>query len=165
MQVLVASGYYDLATPYRAVEHSLAGLGLDPVLRKNITTETYDAGHMMYLHMPVAAQAEARRRGLDRPGAEEVIQWRRSGPPFPQESSTMPSPFPGMDPYLEAADIWPDFHHASPWRAQRELNRILPAAHYAEIESARSWGSIEERQVIGTTVSRLPWSAALRAET
>ena len=23
----------------------------------------------------------------------------------------MPSPFPGMDPYLEAPDIWPDFHH------------------------------------------------------
>lgn len=22
----------------------------------------------------------------------------------------MPSPFPGMDPYLEAADVWPDFH-------------------------------------------------------
>ena len=52
MKVLVASGYYDLATPYRAVEHSLAGLGLDPILRKNITTETYEAGHMMYLHGP-----------------------------------------------------------------------------------------------------------------
>ena len=52
MQVLIASGYYDLATPYRAVEHALAGLGLDPVLRKNITIETYDAGHMMYLHDP-----------------------------------------------------------------------------------------------------------------
>ncbi|MGC8644220.1 MAG: peptidase S10, partial [Isosphaeraceae bacterium] len=52
MQVLIASGYFDLATPYRAVAHALAGLGLDPVLRKNITTETYDAGHMMYLHGP-----------------------------------------------------------------------------------------------------------------
>lgn len=52
MQVLIASGYYDLATPYRAVENALAGLGLDPVLRKNLTTEIYDAGHMMYLHAP-----------------------------------------------------------------------------------------------------------------
>ena len=52
MKVLVASGYYDLATPYRAVEHSLAGLGLDPILRKNLSTETYEAGHMMYLHDP-----------------------------------------------------------------------------------------------------------------
>jgi len=31
MQVLIASGYFDLATPYRAVEHALAGLGLDPI--------------------------------------------------------------------------------------------------------------------------------------
>lgn len=23
----------------------------------------------------------------------------------------MPTPFPGMDPYLESADIWPGFHH------------------------------------------------------
>jgi carboxypeptidase C (cathepsin A) len=52
MKVLIASGYYDLATPYRAVEHSLAGLGLDPSLRRNITTEIYEAGHMMYLHSP-----------------------------------------------------------------------------------------------------------------
>ncbi len=52
MQVLIASGYFDLATPYRAVEHALAGLGLDPILRKNITIETYQAGHMMYLHEP-----------------------------------------------------------------------------------------------------------------
>jgi len=22
----------------------------------------------------------------------------------------MPSPFPGMDPYLEAPDLWPDVH-------------------------------------------------------
>ena len=50
MQVLIASGYYDLATPYRAVEHALARLGLDPVLRKNLATEYYEAGHMMYLH-------------------------------------------------------------------------------------------------------------------
>jgi carboxypeptidase C (cathepsin A) len=52
MKVLVASGYYDLATPYRAVEHSLAGLGLDPILRKNLSTETYEAGHMMYMDNP-----------------------------------------------------------------------------------------------------------------
>jgi carboxypeptidase C (cathepsin A) len=50
LRVLVASGYYDLATPYRAVEHTLATLGLDPTLRKNIAVEYYEAGHMMYLH-------------------------------------------------------------------------------------------------------------------
>ena len=52
MKVLIASGYYDLATPYRAVEHTLASLGLDQSLRKNITIQHYDAGHMMYVHGP-----------------------------------------------------------------------------------------------------------------
>jgi carboxypeptidase C (cathepsin A) len=52
MKVLIASGYYDLATPYRAVEHTLAAQGFDPTLRKNITIERYDAGHMMYVHGP-----------------------------------------------------------------------------------------------------------------
>jgi len=52
MEVLIASGYYDLATPYHAVEHTLAGLGFDPILRKNIRIERYEAGHMMYIHGP-----------------------------------------------------------------------------------------------------------------
>jgi carboxypeptidase C (cathepsin A) len=52
MKVLIASGYYDLATPYRAVEHTLAAQGFDPILRKNITIEKYDSGHMMYVHGP-----------------------------------------------------------------------------------------------------------------
>jgi carboxypeptidase C (cathepsin A) len=52
MMVMIGSGYYDLATPYRAVEHTLAGLGLDPSLRKNITIEKYESGHMMYVHGP-----------------------------------------------------------------------------------------------------------------
>jgi carboxypeptidase C (cathepsin A) len=52
MRVLIASGYYDLATPYRAVEHTLAGLTLDPSLRKNISIEKYESGHMMYVHAP-----------------------------------------------------------------------------------------------------------------
>lgn len=52
MKVLIASGYYDLATPYRAVEHTLAGLALDPSTTKNITIEKYESGHMMYVHAP-----------------------------------------------------------------------------------------------------------------
>ena len=52
MHVLIASGYFDLATPYRAVEHTLASLALDASLRKNITIDKYEAGHMMYVHGP-----------------------------------------------------------------------------------------------------------------
>jgi carboxypeptidase C (cathepsin A) len=52
MKVLIASGYYDLATPYQAVEHTLAALSVDQPLRKNIRIERYEAGHMMYVHGP-----------------------------------------------------------------------------------------------------------------
>lgn len=49
LRVHVASGYYDLATPYFATEHTLNHLGLEEELRANITTSTYEAGHMMYV--------------------------------------------------------------------------------------------------------------------
>ncbi len=49
MKVFVASGYYDMATPYFATEYTVAAMNLDPVLRKNITTSYYEAGHMMYI--------------------------------------------------------------------------------------------------------------------
>jgi carboxypeptidase C (cathepsin A) len=52
MRVLVASGYYDLATPYAASEYTLSHMRLDPALRKNIHVEEYEAGHMMYVHEP-----------------------------------------------------------------------------------------------------------------
>lgn len=50
LKVFLASGYYDLATPYFAADYTMNHLNLDPTLRKHITTEYYDAGHMMYVH-------------------------------------------------------------------------------------------------------------------
>ena len=49
MNVFVASGLFDLATPHYATDYTLSHLGLTPDLRKNITTRQYKAGHMMYL--------------------------------------------------------------------------------------------------------------------
>jgi len=49
MKIFVASGYYDMATPYFATEYTIAAMNLDPALRKNITTNYYEAGHMMYI--------------------------------------------------------------------------------------------------------------------
>lgn len=49
MKVFVASGYYDMATPYFATEYNLAALGLDPAIRRNISVSYYEAGHMMYI--------------------------------------------------------------------------------------------------------------------
>ncbi|MBX6315544.1 MAG: peptidase S10, partial [Isosphaeraceae bacterium] len=51
-----ASGYYDLATPYAGTDYTLAHLKLDPTLRQNIRVETYEAGHMMYIHGPSLAK-------------------------------------------------------------------------------------------------------------
>jgi carboxypeptidase C (cathepsin A) len=49
MKLFVASGWFDLATPYYATQYTLAHLGLQPDMEKNITTGYYDAGHMMYV--------------------------------------------------------------------------------------------------------------------
>ncbi len=46
----------------------------------------------------------------------------------------MPSPFPGMDPYLENPIIWPDFHHHLATFITVELNAALPAPYYARVE-------------------------------
>jgi carboxypeptidase C (cathepsin A) len=50
MRVLVANGYYDLATPYFATEHTFSHMGLDPEIRANVEMRYYEAGHMMYVH-------------------------------------------------------------------------------------------------------------------
>jgi carboxypeptidase C (cathepsin A) len=51
-RVFVANGYFDLATPHFATEHTFAHMGLDPSVRGNVRTENYEAGHMMYVHRP-----------------------------------------------------------------------------------------------------------------
>ena len=48
MKVFVASGYYDLATPFFATEYTLHHLGLDPSCQHRITLKNYEGGHMMY---------------------------------------------------------------------------------------------------------------------
>lgn len=52
MKLFVASGYYDLATPYFATDYTLNHLGIDPALKKQIVVEKYESGHMMYVHEP-----------------------------------------------------------------------------------------------------------------
>jgi carboxypeptidase C (cathepsin A) len=48
LRVLVASGRYDLGTPYSATDWSLAQLDLPQALRSRLVHRYYDAGHMMY---------------------------------------------------------------------------------------------------------------------
>jgi len=48
LKVLVASGHYDLGTPYSASNWSLAQLDAPPEVLARIEHHYYDAGHMMY---------------------------------------------------------------------------------------------------------------------
>ena len=59
LKVFVANGYYDLGTPYFATEYTFSHLGLNQSLHKNISMEYYEAGHMMYIHVPSLKKMKA----------------------------------------------------------------------------------------------------------
>ena len=56
LKVFVANGYYDLGTPYFATEYVFSHLGLDEDSRRNVSMAYYEAGHMMYIHLPSLAK-------------------------------------------------------------------------------------------------------------
>ena len=45
----------------------------------------------------------------------------------------MPSPFPGIDPYLESQGYWPDFHASLILYCRDALNDILPEHYEARL--------------------------------
>jgi carboxypeptidase C (cathepsin A) len=62
MKVLVMTGYFDLACPYRTVEYAVEHLDVAPAVRSNVSIAYYDAGHMMYVH---PASMQKFKRDLD----------------------------------------------------------------------------------------------------
>jgi carboxypeptidase C (cathepsin A) len=56
LKVLVANGYFDLATPYFATRYTFNHMDLDESLRDNYRMTFYEAGHMMYVHLPSLAK-------------------------------------------------------------------------------------------------------------
>lgn len=58
----------------------------------------------------------------------------------------MPSPFPGMDPYLEDPTIWPDFHNSLASHIRDALNGNLPEPYYAQLEVRSEVGLFDEEQ-------------------
>jgi carboxypeptidase C (cathepsin A) len=52
LKVFIANGYFDLATPFLATEYTFNQFGLDTSLRENFRMAYYEAGHMMYIHIP-----------------------------------------------------------------------------------------------------------------
>src|SRR5438874_11797542 len=49
------------------------------------------------------------------------VEWR----PHEWRNDIMPSPFPGMDPYLETPNLWPDVHHELISQIRSALNPAL----------------------------------------
>ncbi len=49
LHLFVASGYYDLATPYYAMLYTVNHMALDPSVHDRIHMEEYPVGHMVYL--------------------------------------------------------------------------------------------------------------------
>lgn len=58
-------------------------------------------------------------------------------------------PFPGMDPYLEAPDVWPDFHHRLATIMSEMLNDRLPRPYYARLEMRPEVGIVLQEGISG----------------
>jgi len=75
-----------------------------------------------------------------------------------------------MDPYLEAADIWLDFHEAFASEIRAELNLLLPQPYYARLEVRPEVGIVEDagvsrRIVPDVTVVRTPTASTSASAT
>lgn len=58
----------------------------------------------------------------------------------------MPSPFPGMDPYIEDPEIWSDFHNNLAPEIQSQLNRVIRPRYVARLIPHVSYEVIEVAQ-------------------
>lgn len=56
LQVLVNSGYFDLATPYFATIYTMDHLPIPKDLQNHVHMEYYNSGHMVYVHVPALKQ-------------------------------------------------------------------------------------------------------------
>jgi hypothetical protein len=73
----------------------------------------------------------------------------------------MASPFPGMDPYLEAKEIWHGFHHLLADEIMAQLNSKLGPKYYADVEVR----AVIDEVGISTTHTIYPDAAVLEGAT
>ena len=65
---------------------------------------------------------------------------------FEKMEDTMQSPFPGMDPYIEASKIWTDFHSDLAGEIRAELNRKIRPNYFAGLTPYVTYDTIEVTQ-------------------
>ena len=56
LQVFVANGYYDVATPFGGTEFTFDQLGFESTYQERVSMGYYEAGHMMYIRLDVLQQ-------------------------------------------------------------------------------------------------------------
>jgi len=61
----------------------------------------------------------------------------------------MPSPFPGMDPYIESPELWSDFHNNLASEIQAQLNRLIQPRYFARLTPYVTYEVVEVGQVRG----------------
>ena len=61
----------------------------------------------------------------------------------------MPSPFPGMDPYLERRNVWPDVHSALIVATRDALAPQVAPAYYVAIEERTYIVALDSAEFIG----------------
>ena len=59
LQVFVANGYYDGATPFFGTEYTFSQIGLNREFEGRVRFGYYEAGHMMYIHKPSLVRLKA----------------------------------------------------------------------------------------------------------
>jgi carboxypeptidase C (cathepsin A) len=73
LRVLVASGYFDLATPFAATNYTFAHLG-PRALMDRVSMKYFEAGHALYSHQPSRRQlSEAIRQFVNGPPAKAGV--------------------------------------------------------------------------------------------
>lgn len=69
----------------------------------------------------------------------------------------MPSPFPGMDPYLETPEIWPDFHNNLAPEIQGQLNRVIQPRYVARLVPHVTYEVVEIAEIHGIRPDVAVW--------
>lgn len=62
----------------------------------------------------------------------------------------MPSPFPGMDPYIEQPSLWGDFHNALATEIRNRLNGLIHPAYFARLIPYVTYETVAIGQKQGT---------------
>jgi carboxypeptidase C (cathepsin A) len=73
LKVLIAHGYFDLATPYFASKYVVERLELDESVFPNLQLRVYEGGHMFYTHANAREQLYLDVEALYRPAAPPAV--------------------------------------------------------------------------------------------